>query len=200
MKKLLFCFAIAVIANLSVNAQDGERIFKRFKGDVSLGYAAPLGAGSNGGVVFAMEPKYAVVDQLSIGLRIEGAVMGKFTSTNQYGGTQIEDARGVASYIATADYYFSNNYSFRPFVGAGAGIFGLIADATIYNDQVTETKFGGIIRAGGEVKHFRFGVEYNIIPAADSNSFDNLGNPIKVKTKYGYVGIKLGVCFGGGPR
>ncbi len=200
MKTLLFCIALAVIVNLSVNAQDGERIFKRFKGDVSLGYAAPLSSGTNGGFLFAMEPKFALMDQISVGLRLEGAVMGKFTSSNQYGGVTVENAKGIASYIATADYYFSNNYSFRPFVGAGLGVVGLISDNNNFNDQTTVTKMGGIIRAGGEVKHLRFGVEYNIIPDADIDTYDNFGNLVKARTKFGYIGIKLGVCFGGGPR
>src|SRR6188474_2685679 len=119
MKKLLFCIALVALANLSVSAQDDERIFKRFKGDVSLGYAAPLATGANGGFLFAMEPKYALMDQLSVGLRMEGAITGKFKKDDVYGDAELEDAKGLGSYIATADYYFNNNYSFRPFVGAG---------------------------------------------------------------------------------
>jgi len=200
MKKITLCMAFTAMAMLTAAAQDGERIFKRFKGDVSLGYAAPLSSGNNKGFLFALEPKFALTDQLSVGFRTEGAVMGRFSSTNQYGGVTIENGKGVASYIATADYYFSNNYSFRPFVGAGVGVVGLIADYNNFSDEASVTKMGGIIRAGGEVKHLRFGVEYNIIPEADVDTYDNSGNIVKTKTKFGYIGIKLGVCFGGGPR
>ena len=118
MKKLLCCIALAAISHSTIFAQDGERIFKRFKGDVSLGYAAPLGSESNGGVLFAMEPKFAIIDQLAVGLRIEGAVMAKFSGNDIYGNADVSDAKAAASYLATADYYFTNNYSFRPFVGA----------------------------------------------------------------------------------
>src|SRR4051812_2742652 len=124
MKKFTLCLAIAAIGMLTASAQDGERIFKRFKGDVSMGFAAPLGSNTNGGVLFALEPKFGVMDQLSLGIRIEGAAMAKFTNySNNY--SDIDNAKVEGSYLATADYYFTNNYSFRPFVGAGAGIFGV---------------------------------------------------------------------------
>jgi len=197
MKKLIICLAIAAIGNLSVNAQDGERIFKRFKGDVSLGYAAPLGSNSDGGVLFAMEPKFAVMDKLCLGLRIEGAVMARFTNNNGNGYTDVDNAKLAASYVATADYYFTNNYSFRPFVGAGAGIFGIanVDENTTEDNVATVAKFGGIIRAGAEVKHFRFGLECNIIPNTDNRDFNN----VVTVSKNSYIGLKVGFCFGGGP-
>lgn len=186
MKRLICCLAIAAIGTLTATAQDGERNFKRFKGDLSLGYAAPLGASSNGGI-FALEPKFGVMDKLYLGLRMEGAVI-------DFNG----DLRSLSSYIATADYYFTKNYSFRPFVGAGAGIFEIVND--VFNsDHVSKFKFGGIIRAGAEVKHFRFGIEYNFIPDTDITAYDNVGNVTKGKSKTGYIGIKAGFCFGGGP-
>ena len=189
MKKLIFCLVIATTGTLCANAQDGERVFKKFKGDVSLGYAAPLGSNSNGGVLFAMEPKFAVMDKLCIGLRIEAAVMARFTGTYNNGNAEVDDAKAAASYVATADYYFTNNYSFRPFVGAGLGVFGIaeIDDINNSDEAVTATKFGGIIRAGGEVKHFRFGVEYNIIPNTNNRDFNN----IITISKNSYIGIKL---------
>jgi opacity protein-like surface antigen len=196
MRKLTLCLAIAAIGTLSASAQDGERIFKRFKGDVSLGYAKPLGSSSSGGALFAMEPKFGVMDNLSIGLRIEVAVMARLNSDN----SDLDNAKAAASYVATADYYFTNNYSFRPFVGGGVGVFGIAEVDNSYNsgdDIPTTTKFGGIIRAGAEVKHFRFGVEFNIIP---NSTYQYIGNPAPVNVKNSYIGIKVGFCFGGGPR
>ena len=195
MKRLTLCLAIAAICILTASAQEGERKFKRFKGDVSLGYAAPLGSNADGGVLFALEPKFGIMDQLSIGLRIEGAAMARFSDYNN-GTNDIDNAKVEASYLATADYYFTNNYSFRPFVGAGAGIFGIgnIDENTTDDNFTTEEKFGGIIRVGGEVKHFRFGIEYNIIPNT-THTF----NGITTTSKNNYIGFKLGVCFGGGP-
>jgi len=202
MKKMICCLAITAIAILTVTAQEGERIFKKFKGDVSLGYAAPLGSDNNGGVLFAMEPKFALMDQLAVGLRIEGAVMAKFTGRDIYGNVNADDAKAAGSYLATLDYYFTNNYSFRPFAGGGVGVYGIIEDA-VNSDQVTLNKFGGILRAGAEIKHFRIGIEYNFIPASQISTYtyDPQGMPMlgSVKSKNTYIGIKLGFCFGGGP-
>ena len=44
---------------------NSDRVFKKFKTDVSLGYAIPKGAQSDGGALFAIEPKYAITDQCS---------------------------------------------------------------------------------------------------------------------------------------
>lgn len=200
MKKLTLCIAIIALGNISATCQDGERMFKRFKGDVSLGYAKPTGSGSSGGVLFAMEPKFAIIDKLSVGLRIEGAVMAKLSGGyNSNGQTDVDEAKVAASYIATADFYFTDNYSIRPFIGAGGGFFALAADNTNYSDVTTATKFGGMVRAGAEVRHFRFGVEYNIIPDSDALVYNNTGNLVSTKVKNAYIGIKVGFCFGGGP-
>ncbi|MBC7889549.1 MAG: hypothetical protein H7Z13_16850 [Ferruginibacter sp.] len=199
MKKLICGFAIAALGALSAKAQDGERIFKRFKGDVSLGYAAAVGGDTDGGVTFALEPKFGVMDNLSFGLRMEGAVLAKFGGTNPDGTTQIDDAKAILSFLATADYYFTTNYSFRPFAGAGAGIYGIASDS-----YESHAGLGAIFRIGAEVKHFRFGVEYNFISGKDLTAYttDNTGSVIltKVKSKDAYIGIKAGFCFGGGLR
>ena len=204
MKKLMFCLAISALGTVTTHAQDGDRIFKRFKGDLSLGYAAPIGSESNGGFIFAMEPKFAVMDQLALGLRMEAAITAKFSGTNMYGEAEVDNEKGYASYLATADYYFTNNYSFRPFIGAGAGVFGVVENEnSLSEDPVTTMKFGGIIRTGMEIKHFRLGIEYNLVPNTMTNTYtyDNMGYPIttQVSTKNTYIGIKLGFVFGGGP-
>ncbi len=95
---------------LTIQAQDegtGERIFKKFKVDVSLGYAAPQESTGTGGfkagALFAIEPKYAILDELAIGLRIEAAVTARVDQNNETG-----NAKANSSYLATGDYYFSN--------------------------------------------------------------------------------------------
>ncbi|MEO8861553.1 MAG: OmpW family outer membrane protein [Ginsengibacter sp.] len=187
-KRLSIVTALLCIFSLSMQAQDGDngdRVFKKFKVDVSFGYAVPeksQGAGRNAGVLFAIEPKYAVIDQLSVGLRIEGAAMVNVDQAGQTGNAQVN-----ASYLATGDYYFSNN-KFRPFVGAGLGIFtfaNVSADNNYssVNDIPTTSGFGAMARAGFEYGHLRLGVEYNF-----------------VKDKSGYLGLKLGVALGGGRK
>jgi len=187
-KRLSILTALLCIFSLSMQAQDegsGGRVFKKFKVDVSLGYAVPQtsqGAGRNAGALFAIEPKYAVMDQLSVGLRIEGAAMVNVDAAGETGNAQVN-----ASYLATGDYYFSNN-KFRPFIGVGAGIFTYANVSSDDNyssadDVPTTSNFGAMARAGFEYGHFRLGVEYNF-----------------VKDKSGYLGLKLGVVFGGGRK
>ena len=89
------------------NYGSGDRIFKKFKVDVSLGYAMPQetsGPGKKAGVLFAIEPKYAVMDELSVGLRMEGAAMANVDMEGEKGHIKVN-----SSYLATGDYYFSNN-------------------------------------------------------------------------------------------
>lgn len=179
-----------------------ESDLKPFKVDLSLGYAIPGGSGAKGGILFAVEPKYAVMSNLSVGLRMEAAVVARFSGYDAEGSPNNASVKAAASYLATGDYYFSDNYSFRPFAGAGAGIFSL-ASAEVNSTQEgvsAGTKFGGMIRGGIEMSHFRLGLEYNIVPKTTFTGFDNNGDAAKLTSKNGYIGIKLGVCIGGGPR
>lgn len=185
MKQLLMMLFGLLIMQAAI-AQDGSsRIFKKFKVDISLGYAAPAqstGSGKKGGILFAIEPKYNVLDQIAVGLRIEGAAMVRVAD-----GEEDADAKFSYSYIATGDYYFSNN-KFRPFGGLGAGIytFGKVTSEDI--DDAGEnftlpgtSKFGFMARAGFEYGHLRIGAEYNFLP-----------------DKAGYFGAKIGAVIGGG--
>jgi len=187
MKKLII-FAVTVCIFQLANAQEtktNSTVFKKFKVDISLGYASPQesgGSGTKAGVLFVVEPKYAVMDELSVGLRMEGAAMANVSKDGESG-----NAKANYSYVATGDFYFSNN-KFRPFVGAGAGIFtfasvGLGDNDTDFENLPTSSKFGFMTRAGFEYGHLRLGVEYNF-----------------VGDKMGYLGLKLGAVIGGGRK
>ena len=197
MKKALF-LGVSLLAIAVAHAQNPAGVFKPFKVDIALGVAVPQGAGSSAGVLFAIEPKYAIMDQLSVGLRMEGAITARgFADKN--GNSVSGKIAANGSYLATGDYYFSNE-TFRPFAGAGAGIFTL-ASASFNNTTTTvgaATKFGGMIRAGFEVGHFRLGVEYNLIGKSDEIADNGNGTTTTVSSKNGYLGIKLGFFAGGG--
>lgn len=186
MKKMIILAATAFIFQMA-SAQETKtdaRIFKKFKVDVSLGYASPQesgGAGTKAGVLFVVEPKYALMDELSVGVRMEGAVMANVAKDGESG-----NAKANYSYLATGDYYFSNN-KFRPFVGVGTGIYTFasvdFSDESTLDNIPVSSKFGFMARGGFEYGHLRLGLEYNF-----------------VGDKMGYLGAKIGVVIGGGRR
>ena len=185
-KQLLILAALFMGASVNLHAQDANSTvtFKKFKVDVSLGYAIPQvsGPGTKAGVLFAIEPKYAVMNDLSVGIRMEGAVMANLSNDGSSG-----NAKANYSYLATADYYFSDK-RLRPFLGAGAGIFtfasvDLSGDSSNLNNIPVSSKFGFMARGGIEYGHLRVGVEYNF-----------------VGDKMSYLGLKIGVVIGGGRK
>ena len=191
MKRLFECFLLSLFLQAAF-AQTGTpsaRLFKPFKVDISAGYASPQnsapGASFSGGGLFAIEPKWAVIDPLAIGLRVEAAITAHLYDI----GSNPDNSSGNAnlSYIATLDYYFTNT-KFRPFIGAGAGIYTTAAlDSNSVNSDASSipgtSQFGSMIRAGFELGHLRLAAEYNFV--ANNAS---------------YLGLKLGLCIGGGRR
>ncbi|MBC7890416.1 MAG: hypothetical protein H7Z13_21270 [Ferruginibacter sp.] len=180
MKKTMTLLLIVVTAQFSFAQKEsgqGDRIFKKFKTVISLGYAIPQGPGTKGGAIFVIEPKYAVIEKLSVGLRLEGAALANVDLDGETGTVRV-----LASYLATSDYYFTNT-KFRPYAGVGGGIFRMASiDIEDSNEQIPQaSEFGFMARAGFELGHLRMGAEYNFL-----------------KEKAGYLGIKIGVCIGGG--
>ena len=99
----------------------------------------------------------------------------------------------MASYLATGDYYFQKEAGarFRPFAGIGLG-FATAAGATASGSEETaetQTKngFSGMVRAGFDVSHFRFNLEYDV-------------NPKTGRISNNYIGVNLGFYIGGGSR
>lgn len=204
MKKIL----IVGIALLSMTTLVKAQIFSPFKVDIAFGAAIPSGAGSKGGVLFALEPKYAVMDKISVGLRLEGAVTARGAVAPD-GSSASGKVAASASYLATGDYYF-NSHIFRPFAGAGAGVFSLASASFDGNTQgaatsgiAASTQFGGMVRAGFELKHFRMAVEYNLIPKSTqtvtyTSQYGTASTNVDVKNSY--LGIKVGFFIGGGRK
>ena len=196
MKKITF--GILLLSAVVVgNAQ--EQHFKPFKVDLSTGYAIPSGKGAKGGILFVGEPKYAVIPNLSVGLRFEVAIMARGMA-DASGNVSEVDVKAAGSYLATGDYYFMQS-TVRPFAGAGLGIYSL-ASASANNTTASAgagSKFGEMVRGGVEISHFRFGLEYNIVPSTNEEAIDaQSGETYTVKAKNSYVGIKLGFTIGGG--
>ncbi len=199
MKKGLL--ALASLFSILISHAQNSGDFAPFKVDIALGAAVPQGSGSKGGVLFAIEPKYAVMPEVSVGLRIEGAVVarGFAYSDGSYGSGSVSAS---GSYLATGDYYFTN-MAFRPFAGAGVGIYSIASASVDENGNTAATygattKAGGMVRAGFELGHFRFGLEYNVVGKTTMNGEDQYGNPTTISSKNSYLGVKFGFFIGGG--
>lgn len=93
---------------------------------------------------------------------------------------ETDEASDRMSFLATADYYFNTN-NFRPFLGAGAGLF----RTDIFQNNTFTNTFGFMPRIGVEFGHRRLSVEYNV------------GGKVR-NAKNSYVGFKFGYFFGGG--
>ncbi len=194
MKKIVLSFLLLA----AVAIANAQYEFKPFKVDVSLGYAIPGGEGAKGGVLFVIEPKYAVIPSVSLGLRLETAIMAR--GRTDASGTNTEfDVKAAGSYLVTGDYYFTSSKA-RPFAGAGLGLYSLAAASTEDEGASVSSgsKFGQMIRAGVELSHFRVGLEYNIVPKTTMEYINSNGVKTTSSMKNGYVGIKVGFTIGGG--
>lgn len=186
---------MVVLVITSAQAQD----YKKFKVGIGIGYGVP--SEGSGGVLLYLEPMYRVMDQLAVGLRIESAAfLGQPISGTPY----TTSAFGVGSYTLNGQYYFSNN-NFRPFVGAGFGMFTTAAASadiggTSVNINASTSVFGFYPRVGFDLGHFNLSIDYNIIPA-QSTQVDLGAFGIQTQTSnYSYIGLRIGASIGGGKK
>ena len=186
--KIAILFVAASFAAFNASAQ--STTFKPFKVDLAVGFASPAGSGSKGGVLFAIEPKYSISDQITLGLRLESALTAN-AIVGTDGASLAGDIKSTTSYLATADYMFVTK-TFRPFAGLGLGLYS-VAGVTIENLDVTNgsTNFGFAPRVGFEAGHFRAAIEYNFAGKESDVNYD---------LKYNYLSFKVGFFFGGGKK
>src|ERR1700742_1574670 len=184
MKKLLLLIAL-VGASYLANAQATtySQVYHAFKVDLGLGYAIPSdGSGTKAGVTLTVEPHYRITDDIAVGLRFEGAGIGYVDQVNDKAKVSF-----LYSFCPSFEYYFMDE-GFRPFAGAGAGIFTqkAIAEDDGNGNTITgpsTSKFGVFPRIGFEAGHFRFAASYDV-----------LGNNAN------YASFAIGAFFGGGRK
>lgn len=193
MKKLILAVAIAMLfTNAYAQEQGGFRV------GLDLGYTFPSNGG--GGVLFSLEPKYNITDNMNVGLRVGVAAMIRDIEDN--GETTSAKVSANGSYVATYDYYFNGaGTSFVPYIGGGAGYYSI---ANVEFDDTTDSeavaidatgKIGALVRGGFEWGKFRMGLEYNLVPESDLQNVngDNIGT-----VSNSYLGVHLGFYVGGG--
>ena len=192
MKRLLL--TIITLTTFILNARSQSENFKAFKVDLSLGYASPANAGSgsgssSGGISFTFHPHYRLSDQFAVGVRVDAALLAYATYDAIDNTVSDSQVASLTSYALTGEYYLLNGI-FRPFIGAGVGLFSQssiqVLDAngnTLVNGTLQQSKIGVFPEVGFELGHFRVSGDYNFLP-----------------NKAGYLGIKMGFFFGGGRK
>ncbi|HTH55476.1 MAG TPA: hypothetical protein VL728_05480 [Cyclobacteriaceae bacterium] len=184
-RKITCVLALTLALSQFTHAQD----YKKFKAGVGVGYAAASGFGSAGGMLITIEPAYRVHDDFSVGLRLEGAgiIRGTSVDVTSFGSNFAPDRTVISSYTINGQYYFGTP-EFRPFLGAGFGIY----EYGLYELGV-QTVFGFYPRIGFDIGHLNFTFDYNFVPAV---SF--FGAPAELQNNY--FGMRVGTFFGGGKK
>lgn len=193
MKKIILtAVAVFAFANGYSQKEGGFRV------GLDFGYTIPSNGG--GGLLFSLEPKYNIKDNMNIGLRIGTAAMVRDFNNN--GNTESAKISVNGSYVGTYDYYFNTDgTSFVPYLGGGAGYY-TIANVEVNtgsnNAQIgldASGKLGGLLRGGFEFGKFRMGLEYNLVPKSTLQDLN--GNNVGTISN-SYLGIHLGFFVGGG--
>ncbi len=189
---------LLMLVALSATAQE----YKPFKVNVSVGYAKPFNAGTSGGFLVAVEPKYGLSDNFDLGLRLEAASVARGIQYN--GNTTTGDVGTYSSALLTGNYLFGAG-GVRPFLGLGVGPYSIGAAGTVVIssngqanqniDLVSDTKFGGMVRGGIKAGHFVAAAEFNFIPSTDRTISNQT-----ITSNNAYLGIKIGADIGGGRR
>jgi len=172
----------AALMGLTFLARAQSTDYHAFKFDLGLGYAQPSsGSGTKAGATFTLQPHYRLTDDFAIGLRYEAALIGYAN-----GSTGAASVSALISGCATGEYYLSDE-GFRPFVGAGIGVFDE-ASANSNSDASNTTlarsvNFGAFPEVGFEFGHLRVSIDYNV--AGNNNN---------------YIAFHVGAFFGGGKQ
>jgi hypothetical protein len=190
--KLLF-FSLLVLITGSASAQ----VFKPVKVNLSAGYARPLETGATGGILLSLEPKYGLNDRIDLGLRYELALMDHATTFDN--GLRASEFKRSSSFVFTGNYLLSES-NFRPFVGAGLGVYTVGGVNFSEGDGGVSggTKLGAMIRAGFKAGHFAVGAEYNLIPSSTGLRTSSSTVVQRYKSPNAYLGLKIGFDIGGG--
>jgi outer membrane protein X len=189
MKKLTF----VVLSLLCFNFANAQR-----EGGFRVGLDLGIIPASGGlGVSFDIEPKYNIKENMSVGLRLGGAVIAR--DVEEIGSNTFVTATAIASYLGTYDYYFPSGKSFVPFVGGGVGFASALSVRANEDDDIESIDpdggFAGVIRGGFEWGKFRMNLEYNLMPKTPL--YDSFGFTSK-DISNSYFAVNLGFYIGGG--
>ena len=191
MKKVFLCVVFAVMAS-GVFAQEAGKV----RGGFNIG---PVFQGI--GVTTDLQLGYNLQDNMNVGIKLALAAMGKVDPAGERASAAIS-----YNFLGTFTYFLDLGGSFAPFVGAGMGIYTISsaaggADWAVVGD-VADNKFGGMLTAGFEIKRFRVGLEYNLIPGTKVKFVGVGPRPADFDDKItnSYLAATIGFYIGGGKR
>ncbi len=192
--------AFVAVAGLASVARAEAENFQPVRVEAALVIARGSGDVGAWGAGIAIEPKYNLTDQLSIGLRLEGAGMvSQSISPSLLGGVDVSmSARAAVAFLAKADYYLSVS-SVRPFLGLGAGYYS-IGSANSGTSGATAEAFNGFglfPQLGVNFGHFRMALGYHAI-LGGSQALVIAGVPTGLDLSKNYFAFEIGGTFGGG--
>ncbi len=175
--------ACCLVFTFNTYSQDAQQ-YDKFKLGLGAGYiiGKPAGAfeSTHSGFILTLEPAYRVRDNIAAGLRLELSVFpGDYSPAV------------LASVTINGQYYFSDE-QFRPFAGAGLGIF-TYSEIKSFNHSI-----GFYPRLGFDWRHFTLALEFNFIPGAASG-YDFVTNTTQKSSAY-YLGVRVGGFFFGGKK
>ncbi|GAB3887513.1 porin family protein [Spirosoma agri] len=201
MRKPLF-LAFLLISSVAVAQR-----FDPFKLNASVGYASPADRsgnkdGSKPGFVYSLEPQFGLTRHFDIGIRFEQA----FIQRPEVLGNLIyfdSQAKSIMSGALTLNYVVGRSVAFRPYVGAGIGLYRAAgseqqvmgaANTTLFYTLPVTNKMAGLFRVG--IKFWQFNVEaaYNRI---DDTTVTNEFTNAKLIGKNEYFSLKAGYTLGG---
>ncbi len=203
----LACLAIAPAARAQAESYQPVRV------DLTVyGAYVPADANAWGGGA-AIEPKYNLTDQLSIGLRFEAAAfVTQSVQVGPAGSQQVsisQGARAVTAYLAKADWYFTTS-TVRPFAGLGLGLYrigsgsqSVTGSGTVVQTASTFQGFGLCPQLGVNFGGFRLAGTYHVITGGDQvvmMQAVGASAPTPVKLSKNFFAFELGGTFGGAHR
>jgi len=183
-KKLPF-FIIAECLFFTVMSLNAQTAYQPFRVDLGLGLDYTL-VDRGVGLGLIIEPKYAVIPDLNVGIKFEGNLI---EGSKEYSINHL-----TSSCLATADYYFMQNIDVRTFfVGGGLGIYHVDAYSDLGpmpNIRTTgiTNNFGAMLRVGIDASHFRIALAYNFA-GKDVAGYDS-----------SFFSLTIGGYFGGGKK
>jgi hypothetical protein len=188
-------FGILVVATLfSAPALADER--KQDLLHVDSGFGGSWAYGMNAfGIHGVVEPKIFILDELAVGLRIDGGAQFGLGIDTSGDGTQVEGVLHIpVAELVKAEYYLGKD-GFRPFVGAGVGNYTMVLQAFDTGSQIPQVSQGvgnflGVApQIGLDFGGVRLAATYNFILGGEIIVNQAVGDPIEFRRDY--LGVEL---------